>query len=112
MNRRNFLNSLIGGVAATAAVRTWPFRVFSFPTEVKPFDWYTSDVIRIDPIWGIGTVKIPYVSPFEWADDPKEPTIIVMKTTARFEASCEWPDAKNLPLDDFEKRFALNARSR
>lgn len=59
MNRRNFLNSLIGGVAATAAVRTWPFRVFSFPTEVKPFDWYTSDVIRIDPIWGIGTVKIP-----------------------------------------------------
>ena len=34
MNRRAFLGSLIGGVAATAAVRTWPFRVFSFPSEL------------------------------------------------------------------------------
>ena len=36
MNRRAFLGNLIGGVATAAAVRTWPFRVFSFPTEVKP----------------------------------------------------------------------------
>lgn len=34
MNRRNFLG-MIGGVAATAAVRTFPFRVFSFPTEIN-----------------------------------------------------------------------------
>ena len=33
MDRRNFLRSLIGGVAAGAAVRTWPFRVYSFPKE-------------------------------------------------------------------------------
>jgi len=25
---------MIGGVAATAAVHTWPFRVFSFPSEI------------------------------------------------------------------------------
>jgi hypothetical protein len=31
MDRRNFLRSLVGGVAAAAAVRTFPFRVFSFP---------------------------------------------------------------------------------
>ena len=31
MNRRGFLGTLIGGVAAAAAVRTFPFRVFSFP---------------------------------------------------------------------------------
>lgn len=32
MNRRSFLrNLIIGGVATTAAVREWPFRVFSFP---------------------------------------------------------------------------------
>jgi hypothetical protein len=31
MNRRGFLSTLIGGVTATAAVRTFPFRVFSFP---------------------------------------------------------------------------------
>ena len=35
MNRRAFLGSLVGGVAAAAAVRTWPFRVFSFPAEPK-----------------------------------------------------------------------------
>jgi len=34
MNRRGFLG-LIGGVAAIAAERTFPFRVFSFPTEIK-----------------------------------------------------------------------------
>ena len=35
MNRRNFLSTLIGGLAATAAVRSFPFRVFSFPKEIK-----------------------------------------------------------------------------
>ena len=34
MNRRNFLSTLIGGLAATAAVRSFPFRVFSFPSEI------------------------------------------------------------------------------
>ena len=26
---------MIGGVATAAAVRTWPFRVYSFPTELR-----------------------------------------------------------------------------
>jgi hypothetical protein len=26
---------MVGGVAASAAVRTWPFRVYSFPTEIQ-----------------------------------------------------------------------------
>jgi hypothetical protein len=35
--RRNFLRMMVGGLAAGAAVRTFPFRVFSFPSEiVKP----------------------------------------------------------------------------
>jgi hypothetical protein len=33
MNRRNFIGTLVGGLAASAAVRTWPFRVFSFPSK-------------------------------------------------------------------------------
>jgi hypothetical protein len=35
MDRRNFLSTLVGGVATAAAVRTFPFRVFSFPKEVS-----------------------------------------------------------------------------
>lgn len=35
MDRRGFLQSLIGGVAVTAAVQTWPFRVYSFASEIK-----------------------------------------------------------------------------
>lgn len=35
MDRRGFLGTLFGGVAATAATRSWPFRVFSFPSEIK-----------------------------------------------------------------------------
>ena len=34
MNRRGFLGMIIGGLATAAAVRTFPFRVFSFPTEI------------------------------------------------------------------------------
>lgn len=34
MNRRHFLGTLVGGVATAAAVRSWPFRVFSFPSEI------------------------------------------------------------------------------
>jgi hypothetical protein len=36
MNRRSFLGLLTGGLAASAAVRSFPFRVFSFPKEIKP----------------------------------------------------------------------------
>ena len=35
MNRRGFLGMMIGGIATAAAVRTFPFRVFSFPKEIK-----------------------------------------------------------------------------
>ena len=34
MNRRGFLGMIIGGLATAAAMRTFPFRVFSFPTEI------------------------------------------------------------------------------
>jgi hypothetical protein len=42
-DRRNFLRTLVGGLAATAAVRTWPFRVYSFPTEVKVYKTFDMD---------------------------------------------------------------------
>jgi hypothetical protein len=35
MERRNFLKMMVGGVAAAAAVRTFPFRVFSFAKEIQ-----------------------------------------------------------------------------
>ena len=36
MKRRNFL---IGGIAASAAVRAWPFRVYSFPSQIAIVDF-------------------------------------------------------------------------
>ena len=36
MKRRNFL---IGGIAAAAAVRTWPFRVYSFPSQIVAIEY-------------------------------------------------------------------------
>jgi hypothetical protein len=45
MNRRNFLGMMIGGVATAAAVRTFPFRVFSFPKEIKRAQF-------VDPLTG------------------------------------------------------------
>lgn len=37
MDRRSFLRGLVGGVALGAAVRQWPFRVFSFPSVCKVY---------------------------------------------------------------------------
>lgn len=34
LNRRGFLKGLIGGVAVAAAAQSFPFRVYSFPTEI------------------------------------------------------------------------------
>lgn len=34
MDRRGFLKMLVGGVATAVAVRTFPFRVFSFPKDI------------------------------------------------------------------------------
>ena len=34
MNRRSFISLLAGGIAAGAAVRTFPFRVYSFPSDI------------------------------------------------------------------------------
>ncbi len=45
MNRRNFLRALTGGVAAAAAVRTFPFRVFSIPAAPRIF--YTDAIANV-----------------------------------------------------------------
>jgi hypothetical protein len=58
MNRRSFLGTLVGGIAATAAVRTWPFRVFSFPAEIKFADWTTLMRAEIS-VGSILSVRIP-----------------------------------------------------
>jgi len=34
MDRRSFFGMMVGGLATVAAVRSFPFRVFSFPKEV------------------------------------------------------------------------------
>lgn len=49
MNRRNFFRSMIGGVAAAAAVRMFPFRVFSFPSEIV-----VPPISRTDMLYGFG----------------------------------------------------------
>lgn len=62
MDRRRFLGTLIGGVATAAAVRTWPFRVFSFPSKItRPLpEFVTLDQNFIhlgkDGVWRVDSV--------------------------------------------------------
>jgi hypothetical protein len=65
MNRRGFLNRFIGGVAAASAVRTWPFRVYSFPAEIiavnpLPF-YYQAALMNIDLRYGYGRFVVENV---------------------------------------------------
>lgn len=70
MNRRSFFNKIVGGVAATAAARTWPFRVFSFPTQIvqpeiiQPVAVKFNNLLRVecsnnrwDMLYGFGILK-------------------------------------------------------
>jgi hypothetical protein len=64
MNRRSFLGLLAGGLAASAAVRSFPFRVFSFPKEIvrpqsvidvfKEFPYETCIVVRMGEAEALG----------------------------------------------------------
>jgi|SRR5882724_10035421 len=92
MNRRSFFTKMIGGVAATAAVRAWPFRVFSFPSEIaiappatvrfiRAFDPLQNRVIsRFDVLYGFGVLNANSAFPqqferrsefqqLQWLDD-------------------------------------------
>lgn len=51
LNRRGFLQSLVGGVALAGAVRTWPFRTYSFASRPKIYYSYIEDMKL--PIWAI-----------------------------------------------------------
>jgi hypothetical protein len=62
MNRRNFLSTLIGGVVTAAAVRTFPFRVFSFPTQLTG-NW---EGLHIDPFPGVLTTPKLFAGPHGW----------------------------------------------
>ena len=64
MDRRNFLSTLIGGVAATAAVRTFPFRVFSFPKEITIYPPLEFSV----PI-GVAVWASPIGGPYRLVDE-------------------------------------------
>jgi hypothetical protein len=66
MDRRNFLKMLVGGVATAAAVRMFPFRVFSFPKEVvvPPNSWiglpYWEDGAHCGTVMGIHRDMYPW----------------------------------------------------
>jgi len=56
VERRSFLRAgLVGGVATAAAVRTFPFRVFSFPSRIVEPRWerHRGEWINLSPapIW-------------------------------------------------------------
>lgn len=54
LSRRSFLGITVGGIAAATAVRTWPFRIFSFPSTISIEPMVAANSIRYirayDPI--------------------------------------------------------------
>lgn len=46
LNRRTFLSGLIGGVAIVAAEKVFPFRVYSFPTDIRIVNKMPTDMGR------------------------------------------------------------------
>lgn len=82
MNRRDFFRrGIVGGVAAAAAVREWPFRVFSFPSVIEPatqisairfvkcFDIFEARMVnRFDVLYGFGKLKLELPRAIESAE--------------------------------------------
>jgi hypothetical protein len=57
MNRRGFLGLLVGGLATAAAVRTFPFRVYSFPSEIEPVRFHLPDPLTAEQV---GTLQLEF----------------------------------------------------
>jgi hypothetical protein len=51
MNRRNFLSTMLYGLAASVAVRKFPFSVYSFPKEIKPLNVVPAVPKEIVELW-------------------------------------------------------------
>lgn len=66
MDRRNFLGMVVGGVAAGTAVRTFPFRVYSFPTDIK-----IASAMEF-PAWMYSAENFSYYAKITAPDDPEE----------------------------------------
>lgn len=81
MNRRKFISTLVGGIAASAAVRTWPFRVFSFPSVPRIIP---TRVDRLDlSLWGrhfsVAEVNSPDFGLLVMPDMPSDLTVYCRK---------------------------------
>jgi hypothetical protein len=63
LSRRGFLGSLVGGVAAAAAVRTWPFRVYSFPADIVPVRTPWPDSLTKEELDRLNEITIKYFNP-------------------------------------------------
>lgn len=64
MNRRNFLRMMIGGVAAAAAERAFPFRVYSFPSDIalahSSFAGFPEDWALVQPMYDFYLISATY----------------------------------------------------
>lgn len=85
--RREFLKTLVGGVAASAAVRTWPFRVYSFPRRLELDDHFAQYAVM--QMWGkvIGSDRAVLLAQTRMVDGkPVDFSIPAGATILRFEA--------------------------
>ena len=75
MERRDFIRSLVGGVIGAAAVRTFPFRVFSFPEKIKIAEPLV--LTRLDILYGWSRLyprtEIIVRTPSRWDRTKKPP---------------------------------------
>jgi hypothetical protein len=80
MNRRGFLRLALSGVAATAAVRTFPFRVFSFPSEISVARYPLPDgAFDLDLEAFLNRLNRPLQMSISWA--PRSRPMIIMHPT-------------------------------
>ena len=101
MNRRNFLSTLIGGLAATAAVRSFPFRVFSLPSGIVVPQLTTAQIMCLQ--LEAFRDKIPELM-------ERQQTLYEMFLDERF--SVFTPDAVLITADTLASRFTNTRATR
>jgi hypothetical protein len=73
MDRRNFLKMLVGGVATAAAVRTFPFRVFSLPSKPIRVDW--NELVTVQDLYIRDGGAFRRIENGPWMDMGKSPVV-------------------------------------
>jgi hypothetical protein len=107
MDRRGFMGMMIGGVAVAAAVRQFPFRVYSFPAKIEIADRLWVQDIRTGKFYRANSGNLHQRGVAIWQEVARDPKLQRVGGSSLAAQQAEWTAADLAELDRPQPRVVL-----